>query len=88
MIAGHELPASGDIILGGTNITDDVPELALFPHLSAIDNVAFSLKMAGMNKAARHAKAREMLRPWMTLPPVCLRSSPAVSSSAWRSRAP
>ena len=34
---------------------------ALFPHLSALDNVAFSLKMKGVAKAARHAKAAELL---------------------------
>lgn len=34
---------------------------ALFPHLSALDNVAFSLKMKATNKAKRHASAHEML---------------------------
>ena len=34
---------------------------ALFPHLSVIDNVAFSLKMKGIGKAERHARAREAL---------------------------
>jgi putative spermidine/putrescine transport system ATP-binding protein len=72
MIAGHETPSSGDIILGGVNVTDMPPakrgtammfqSYALFPHLSALDNVAFGLKMAGMGKATRHAKARQMLR--------------------------
>jgi len=72
MIAGHETPSSGEIILDGVNVTDMPPakrgtammfqSYALFPHLSALDNVAFSLKMAGMGKATRHAKARQMLR--------------------------
>jgi len=72
MIAGHEAPSAGDVILGTTNISDMPPakrgtammfqSYALFPHLSALDNVAFSLKMAGMAKAARHAKATDMLR--------------------------
>ena len=31
---------------------------ALFPHLSALDNVAFSLKMKGVGKAERLAKAQ------------------------------
>jgi putative spermidine/putrescine transport system ATP-binding protein len=72
MVAGHEAASSGDIILDGTNITDMPPakrgtammfqSYALFPHLSALDNVAFSLKMEGIDKAARHAKAHEMLR--------------------------
>lgn len=34
---------------------------ALFPHLSALDNVAFSLKMKGVAKAERQAKARDLL---------------------------
>ena len=34
---------------------------ALFPHLSVLDNVAFSLKMKGADKAERHKAAREML---------------------------
>jgi putative spermidine/putrescine transport system ATP-binding protein len=35
---------------------------ALFPHLTAVDNVAFSLKMRGVAKAERRAKAMELLR--------------------------
>jgi putative spermidine/putrescine transport system ATP-binding protein len=72
MVAGHEAASSGDIILDGTNITDMPPakrgtammfqSYALFPHLSALDNVAFSLKMEGVDKATRHTKAHEMLR--------------------------
>jgi putative spermidine/putrescine transport system ATP-binding protein len=34
---------------------------ALFPHLSVIDNVAFSLKMKGIGKPERHKAAAEML---------------------------
>jgi putative spermidine/putrescine transport system ATP-binding protein len=34
---------------------------ALFPHLNTVDNVAFSLKMRGVPKAERRAKAMEML---------------------------
>jgi putative spermidine/putrescine transport system ATP-binding protein len=34
---------------------------ALFPHLSCVDNVAFSLRMQGMGKEARQMKAMEML---------------------------
>ena len=35
---------------------------ALFPHLDLTDNVAFSLKMKGMPKEERRAKALEMLK--------------------------
>ncbi|HEY6086144.1 MAG TPA: ABC transporter ATP-binding protein [Burkholderiaceae bacterium] len=71
MIAGHELASDGDIVLGGRNITD-LPaaqrgtammfqSYALFPHLSALDNVAFSLKMRGVAKDARLKKASDLL---------------------------
>ncbi len=33
----------------------------LFPHMSVIDNVAFPLKVGGMKKAERHAKAKPIL---------------------------
>jgi len=72
MIAGHEAVSSGDLIIGATNVTDLPPakrgtammfqSYALFPHLSCIDNVAFSLKMKGVGKVERRAKAIELLR--------------------------
>ncbi|AXS41692.1 ABC transporter ATP-binding protein [Breoghania sp. L-A4] len=71
MIAGHEHVSSGDILLGGKNITNLPPaargtammfqNYALFPHLSIADNVAFSLKMKGTPKATRLARAHELL---------------------------
>ena len=71
MIAGHERVDEGDILLGARNITH-LPtaergtammfqSYALFPHLDALDNVAFSLKMRGVARAARHTRARELL---------------------------
>ncbi len=71
MIAGHELATSGDILLENRNITH-LPaaergtammfqSFALFPHLSALDNVAFSLKMKGLPKAERHGRAQALL---------------------------
>src|SRR6202045_4829016 len=72
LIAGHEAATAGDIILGATNVTDMPParrgtammfqSYALFPHLTAVDNVAFSLKMRGVAKAERRAMAMELLR--------------------------
>ena len=72
LIAGHETATAGDIILGATNVTDMPParrgtammfqSYALFPHLTAVDNVAFSLKMQHVAKAERRAKAMELLR--------------------------
>jgi putative spermidine/putrescine transport system ATP-binding protein len=72
MIAGHELPTSGEIAIGGNRVTTLPParrhtammfqSYALFPHLDCVDNVAFSLRMRGVGKTARREKAREMLR--------------------------
>jgi putative spermidine/putrescine transport system ATP-binding protein len=72
MIAGHESATVGDILIGPTNVTDLPPakrgtammfqSYALFPHLSCLDNVAFSLKMKGIDKATRRSKAMEFLK--------------------------
>jgi putative spermidine/putrescine transport system ATP-binding protein len=71
MIAGHESVSDGSILLGGRDISDLPPakrgtammfqNYALFPHLSVIDNVAFSLKMKGVDTATRHTSAAQML---------------------------
>jgi putative spermidine/putrescine transport system ATP-binding protein len=72
MIAGHESASDGDVILSSANITSLAPSqrgtammfqsYALFPHLSIRDNVAFSLKMKGVAKVERYAKADAMLK--------------------------
>jgi putative spermidine/putrescine transport system ATP-binding protein len=71
MIAGHETVTEGAIILGGKDVSQLPPaqrgtammfqSYALFPHLTVRDNVAFSLKMKGIDKAERHAKADKLL---------------------------
>ncbi|WP_109563089.1 ABC transporter ATP-binding protein [Jannaschia seohaensis] len=71
MIAGHEEVSEGSIVLDGQDVSDLPParrgtammfqNYALFPHLSVRDNVAFSLRMKGVDKAARHARADELL---------------------------
>lgn len=72
MVAGHESASSGDIIINDRNITDIAPasrgtammfqNYALFPHLSVLDNVAFSLKMKGADKATRYLAAADVLK--------------------------
>ena len=72
MIAGHESVSDGDIVLGKTPVTNLPPakrgtammfqSYALFPHLDLVDNVAFSLRMKGIDKEERRAKALEMLK--------------------------
>jgi putative spermidine/putrescine transport system ATP-binding protein len=71
MVAGHEEPTSGDVLIGDRNVTGLPPvergtammfqSYALFPHRSVLDNVAFALKMRGLSKAERNATARELL---------------------------
>jgi putative spermidine/putrescine transport system ATP-binding protein len=71
MIAGHETPTRGEVRIGGVSVIGDPPlkrgtammfqAYALFPHLSVLDNVAFSLKMRGLGRAARQEQARELL---------------------------
>jgi putative spermidine/putrescine transport system ATP-binding protein len=71
MIAGHEAVSEGDIVIGHKVVGDLPPgrrgtammfqSYALFPHLSCLDNVAFSLKMRGVGKSERRARAGEML---------------------------
>jgi len=72
MIAGHESASGGQILLGGKYVTNASPaergtammfqSYALFPHLSVLDNVAFSWKMRGKPPAERHARAKELLQ--------------------------
>jgi putative spermidine/putrescine transport system ATP-binding protein len=71
MIAGHETPTTGAIMIGGNSVVGQAPvqrgtammfqSYALFPHLSVLDNVAFRLKMQGMAKRERRAQAHEIL---------------------------
>lgn len=71
MIAGHEAVSGGSVVLGGRDVSHLPPaqrgtammfqSYALFPHLSVRDNVAFSLRMKGIDAATRHARAHELL---------------------------
>jgi putative spermidine/putrescine transport system ATP-binding protein len=71
MVAGHEAVSDGDVLIGDANVSNAPParrgtsmmfqNYALFPHLSCLDNVAFSLKMRGVDKAERRRRAMEYL---------------------------
>ena len=71
MIAGFEGVSAGEIRLFGQNIATLPPDrrpvntvfqhYALFPHMPVIDNVAFGLKMKGVDLATRRARAGRML---------------------------
>jgi multiple sugar transport system ATP-binding protein len=70
MVAGLEDVTSGQIRLGGAPINDvDASErdiamvfqsYALYPHMSAQDNLSFPLRMRGMTKTAVRARVREV----------------------------
>ena len=71
MVAGHEEVSEGAIVLGGTDIAPLPParrgtammfqNYALFPHLTVVDNVAFSLKMKGVDTKTRRDRATALL---------------------------
>ena len=72
MIAGLEDITSGAIMIDGKDISNLPPaqrglamvfqSYALYPHMSVYGNIAFPLKMAGMDKAAIDAKVQEAAR--------------------------
>lgn len=71
IIAGLEPSATGTVEVDGRDVTDLPPhersvglmfqDLALFPHLTVAENVAFGLRMAGQPPAVRTARVRELL---------------------------
>ncbi len=72
MLAGMEMPTSGDILLRGQRI-NDMPanqrptcmvfqSLALFPHRTVGQNIEFPLKIRGVDAAARKERAIQLMR--------------------------
>ncbi|MCB6179325.1 ABC transporter ATP-binding protein [Rhodobacter sp. Har01] len=71
MLAGLELPTSGEIALRGQVINDLPPNrrptclvfqsLALFPHRSVGENIAFPMKMKGIAPEKRRARVEELM---------------------------
>ncbi|WP_335946575.1 ABC transporter ATP-binding protein [Salipiger bermudensis] len=71
IIGGFLTPSEGQVLIGGRDMTHVAPkdrptttmfqDYALFPHMSLRDNVGFGLRMRGVGRAARNAKALEML---------------------------
>ena len=71
MIAGFQEATSGDILLDGTSITTTPAEkrnfgmvfqgYALFPHMTAADNIGYALSVRGRPKPEIAAKVAEML---------------------------
>ncbi|MBA8879542.1 ABC transporter ATP-binding protein [Phyllobacterium myrsinacearum] len=71
MIAGLELPSTGTISIGGTdvsrlpatyrNVSMVFQSYALFPHLTVLDNVAYGLRMSGTKISQAREKAEDAL---------------------------
>ena len=71
LIAGFELPDEGRILLEGQDVSRVPPhqrnvntvfqDYALFPHMTVLQNVAYGPRVRGMARAAREARAAEML---------------------------
>ncbi len=66
MIAGLEVPTSGQVWIGGVDVTPLTPRerriamvfqsYALYPHLSVFDNIAFPLRAQGVKKELHKPK--------------------------------
>jgi iron(III) transport system ATP-binding protein len=71
MLAGLEHPSAGRILIGGKDVTmlpaneRDVSMVfqsyALFPHMSALDNVAYGLESSGLKRREARDRAEEGL---------------------------
>ena len=71
MVGGFTLPTSGQIMIHGEDVSQRPPnerpvntvfqDYALFPHMSVLDNVAYSLMVRGVDRTARSKKAMELL---------------------------
>ena len=71
LVAGLEPPTTGRILLDGQDLTRTpahkrgfgmvFQSLALFPHLTVGENIAYGLAVRGVDKAARRRRAEELL---------------------------
>jgi putative spermidine/putrescine transport system ATP-binding protein len=88
IIAGLETADAGRVILDGDDVTDLPPErrdfgmvfqsLALFPHLTVAENVAYPLKLAKVPRREREARVAELLET-VRLPGLGARTVSALS---------
>ena len=71
LVAGFELPDSGQVLLDGVDVTDVPPydrnvntvfqDYALFPHMTVRENVEYGLRVRRVPAAERRSRAGEML---------------------------
>ena len=88
MIAGLEEISSGDLMIDGERMNDVPPDkrglamvfqtYALYPHMTVAENMAFSLRLAGVSKAQRQERARDVARI-LQLEPLLERKPKALS---------
>ncbi len=88
MIGGFTLPTSGQISIHGEDVSLLPPyarpvntvfqDYALFPHMSILDNVAYSLMVRGVDRSSREKKAQQLLET-VQLPDVGQRKPPQLS---------
>lgn len=72
MIAGLEIPSDGAIRLAGRDVAQDPPQArdvgfvfqfyALYPHLTAFDNIAFPLESAGLPRSEVRTRVESMVQ--------------------------
>lgn len=72
MIAGFELPTSGEILLNGNDVSNEpafkrdvntvFQDYALFPHMTVADNVEYGMRVRKVDKAERAQRRDEALR--------------------------
>ncbi|HSV53926.1 MAG TPA: ABC transporter ATP-binding protein [Burkholderiaceae bacterium] len=94
MIGGFTLPTAGSIAIHGQDVSRQPPyarpvntvfqDYALFPHMSILENVAYSQMVRGVPKAARETRAHQLLE-MVRLPDVAQRK-PGQLSGGQRQR--
>ena len=94
VIAGFERPDAGHVELAGVDVTRTAPserdvntvfqDYALFPHMTVVENVEYGLRVRGVDRKTRRAKAMEVLER-VRLPHVGSRR-PAALSGGQRQR--
>jgi ABC-type sugar transport system ATPase subunit len=72
LIAGLETPDQGQVLIGGSDVTDVPPQrrdlamvfqhYALYPHKTVRENLAFSLRMRGVGEDTRRERVEEVAR--------------------------
>ncbi len=71
LLAGFDKPTEGRVLMSGSSVSDVPPHrrqigvvfqnYALFPHLTAAENVAYPLKMRNVGRAERDARVKAAL---------------------------